>query len=299
MKKIILFYKFTPIADPAAIMLWQKSLAASCSLKGRIIISPHGINGTLGGELDDLKSYVKQNKSYIPFKKIAYKWSQASDKDTFPRLSIKVRDEVVTFNATDELEVNDRGVVGGGQHLKPEQVDELVKKRGKDVVFFDGRSLYEAKVGKFKGAVTPNVRTAKDFIPLLDSGKYDDLKDKAVVTYCTGGIRCEILSTLMKNRDFKEVYQLDGGIVKYAEKYGDQGLWEGSLYVFDGRMGVKYGDDSKDIGQCIHCQSLTSSYRNCELKSCNNLVLICQDCEKDRANLYDSRACLEADKATI
>jgi UPF0176 protein len=278
MRKIILFYKFAPIADPESVMMWQKSLASSLNLKGRVIISSHGINGTLGGDMDDLKSYVKQNKLYTPFKGTEYKWSIADDKDDFPKLSIKVREEVVTFKAADELKVDEKGVVGGGKHLKPDQLHELIKEKGDDVVFFDGRSLYEAKVGKFKNAVTPNVRTAKDFVPIIESGVYDDLKDKPVVTYCTGGIRCEILSTLMINRGFNEVYQLDGGIVKYGEKFGDQGLWEGSLYVFDGRMGIKFSDKAEDIGECVHCNDKTSNYENCSNVACNDLILICPNC---------------------
>lgn len=82
-----------------------------------------------------------------------------------------------------------------------------------------------------------------------------------------------------KNRGFKEVYQIDGGIIKYGQKYGDDGLWEGSLYVFDGRMGTKFSDKAIDIGSCVHCQGKTSNYENCAVKSCNNLVLICKDCK--------------------
>ncbi|MGH7196013.1 MAG: rhodanese-like domain-containing protein, partial [Candidatus Saccharimonadales bacterium] len=174
----------------------------------------------------------------------------------------------------------------------PDEVNKLVKERG-DVVFFDGRSAYEAAVGKFKDAVTPNVRTAKDFIPEIESGKYDELKDKPVVTYCTGGIRCEILSSLMKNRGFKEVYQIDGGIQKYGEKYGDAGLWQGSLRVFDDRISVNFSDHAKVIGECIHCQSKTSNYENCADKSCNDLVLICEACKQNRERLYHSTACLQ------
>jgi UPF0176 protein len=296
MRKIILFYKFAPITDPQAIMMWQKSLAGSLNLKGRVIISKHGINGTLGGDIEDLKSYVKQNKLYVPFKGTEYKWSLANKDDVFPRLSIKVRDEVVTFNAADEIKVDQNGVVGGGKRLKPSQLHKLVEEKGDQVVFFDGRSLYEAKVGKFKNAVTPNVRTAKDFIPLIESGVYDDLKDKPIVTYCTGGIRCEILSTVMVNRGFKEVYQLDGGIVKYGQKYADLGLWEGSLYVFDGRMAVKFSDQAKDIGQCIHCHSNTSNYENCSNVSCNDLILICEDCIQET---YCPKCSLQKEEATV
>ena len=290
MQKIILFYKFTPLSDPEAVRLWQHTLADSLGLKGRILLSKHGINGTLGGDLDALKSYVKQTKQFASFKGTEFKWSDGTGKD-FPRLRIKVRDEIVSFGAGDELQVDERGVVGGGQHLKPEQVHELVEKYGDDVVFFDGRNAYEAQVGKFKNAVVPDTRTSKDFIKELDSGKYDDIKDRPVVTYCTGGIRCEILSSLMKNRGFNDVYQMDGGIVKYGEAYADDGLWEGSLYVFDDRMGLKFSDKAVDIGECIHCGAKTSNFENCALKSCNDLVLICENCLQNPDNLYHHADC--------
>jgi UPF0176 protein len=276
-QKIILFYKFTPVDEPEILRLWQKSLCEKLHLKGRILISKHGINGTLGGDIDSVKAYVKETKSYAPFKQTVFKWSDGTGQD-FPKLSIKVRAEIVSFGVPDEVKVDENGVVDGGKHLKPEQVHALVKERGDEVVFFDGRNAYEAKVGKFKNAVVPDTATTKDFLKELESDKYNDIKDKPVVTYCTGGIRCEILSSLMKNRGFKEVYQMDGGIVKYGEKYGDDGLWEGSLYVFDKRMGMKFSDLAKDIGECIRCQGKTSNFENCALKSCNKLIVLCKKC---------------------
>jgi UPF0176 protein len=278
MQKIVLYYKFTPISDPEAVRLWQKTLCDGLNLRGRILISPHGINGTVGGDLNDVKAYVKATKEYPGFKDTMFKWSEGSRED-FPKLSVKVRDEIVSFGVGKQLEVDEAGVVDGGTHLKPEQVHQLVEERGDDVVFFDGRNAYEAKVGKFKNAVVPDTRTSKDFIRELDSDKYDDIKDKPVVTYCTGGVRCEILSSLMKKRGFKEVYQIEGGIVKYGEKYGDDGLWEGKLYVFDGRMIHQFSDKAKDIGHCIHCDAKTSNFENCANNACNNLILFCQDCK--------------------
>jgi len=292
MQKIILYYKFTPIKDPLAMMLWQKTLAESLNLRGRILISPHGLNGTVGGELDDLKKYIKATKAFPGFKDTIFKWSDGTRED-FPRMSVKVRDEIVAFEAADELRVDENGVVGGGTHLKPKQLHKLVEERGDDVVFFDGRNAHEAAIGKFKNAVVPDTHTSRDFIKELESGKYDDLKDKPVVTYCTGGIRCEILSSLMKNRGFEEVYQIDGGIVKYGEAYGDDGLWEGSLRVFDDRMTVEFSDHSKVIGECIHCKGKTSNYENCAFANCNDLVLICEACKVDENLLFHTEACRE------
>jgi UPF0176 protein len=279
MEKVILYYKFIPVKDPDMTMRWQRELCERLNLKGRVIVSVHGINGTLGGDIEDLRAYKRAMNRSVVFKGITYKWSDGTGKE-FPRLSIKVRSELVAFGVPEKLKVDEKGVIGGGKHLKPEAVHKLVQERGDDVIFFDGRNQYEAAVGRFKNAVIPNTETTQDFLKDLESDKYDDIKDKPVVTYCTGGVRCEVLSTLMKKRGFKEVYQMDGGIVKYGEKYGDEGLWEGSLYIFDGRMNHRFSDKSKDIGKCVYCQGKTSRYINCDNKACNRLILVCKDCKQ-------------------
>ncbi len=286
MQKVILFYKFTPIADPEALKLWQRSLAEALGLKGRILIADHGVNGTLGGDMKALKAYVKATKNHTALKNTVFKWSDGSGQD-FPKLVVKVRPEIVTFNAASHIKVDANGIIGGGKHLKPQQVHQLVAERGGDVVFFDGRNAYEAAVGKFKDAVIPNVNLTRNFQQELADPKYDTIKDKPVVTYCTGGIRCEVLSMLMKKEGFKEVYQMDGGIVKYGEKFKDDGLWEGSLYVFDGRMGLKFSDKAKDIGHCRHCHKATSNYENCAVKACNKLILSCHSCVPNQPNCPD------------
>lgn len=277
MEKIILYYKFVPVIDPDMTRLWQLELCSRLGLKGRIIVSRHGINGTLGGPLDGLRAYKSAMNKTGVFKGILYKWSDGGA-EQFPRLSVKVRDEIVTFKAADELTVDEGGIVNGGKHLKPEEVHALVKERGSEVVFFDGRNAYESQVGRFKGAVTPNIENTREFIDEIEKPEYAELKNKPIVTYCTGGIRCEVLTALMKNRGFKEVYQIDGGIVKYGEKYGDKGLWEGKCMVFDDRLTVSFSDESEDIGSCVHCAGKTSNYVNCSNISCNKFVLVCEAC---------------------
>ncbi|MGO2540804.1 MAG: oxygen-dependent tRNA uridine(34) hydroxylase TrhO, partial [Specibacter sp.] len=277
MNKIVLFYGFTPLSDPEAIKLWQRALCEKLSLKGRIIISKDGINATVGGDIKDLKQYLKTTREYPGFKDMDIKWSDGTG-DDFPRLSVKAREEIVSFGAPGELQVDENGVVGGGTHLQPEELHELVATKeagGEEVVFFDGRNAFEAQIGKFKNAIVPDVDTTHDFIKELDSGKYDDLKDKPVVTYCTGGIRCEVLSSLMVNRGFKEVYQMDGGIVRYGETFKDNGLWEGSLYVFDKRMHMEFSDEALEIGHCIRCNTPSNKFENCSNPSCRNLNLYC------------------------
>jgi UPF0176 protein len=166
LNRIVLFYGFTPIADPDAVRLWQRALCEKLGLTGRILISKDGINATVGGELNNMKQYVKTTREYKGFHDIDFKWSEGSAAD-FPRLSVKVRDEIVSFGAPGELKVDANGVVGGGKHLQPEELHALVdarKSRGEDVVFFDGRNAFEAQIGKFKDAIVPDVDTTHDFI---------------------------------------------------------------------------------------------------------------------------------------
>lgn len=283
LQKVILYYAFTPISDPEAVRLWQKTLCESLRLKGRILISPHGINGTLGGDMSALKKYVRATKEYPGFKRIDFKWSDGQGNE-FPRLKVRVRDELVAFGNPDELVVDENGVVGGGIHLRSDQVERLVEERGDEIVFFDGRNAFEAKIGKFKNAIVPNVSSTRDFVNEIESGKYDHLKEKPIVTYCTGGIRCEVLSTVMKNRGFKEVYQIQGGIVRYGKKYGDNGLWEGSLYTFDARMALDFSESAKVVGQCEKCSAPTNQFHNCANIACHDLILLCDSCTKENVN---------------
>jgi UPF0176 protein len=287
--KILLFYRFTPLADPEAVRLWQRDLCELLGLRGRILISKDGINGTVGGELDAVKTYRRRTLQYAPFADMDLKWSEGTGLDEqgmsrdFPRLSVKVRDEIVSFGAPAELIVDGEGVRGGGTHLSPAEVNALVADRGEDVVFFDGRNAFEAEIGRFRGAVVPEVDTTRDFVAELDSGRYDHLKDAPVVTYCTGGVRCEVLSSLMVARGFREVYQLDGGIVRYGEAFGNDGLWDGSLYVFDGRGAVTFGPDAALLGTCAGCGDPADRIGDCTDPACRERVVVCRACLEEGA----------------
>lgn len=271
--KILLYYVFTPLPDPDAIRLWQRDLCESLGLTGRIVISRDGINGTVGGDLPDVKRYLRKTREYAPFHDVDAKWSEGRG-DDFPRLSVKVRDEIVSFGAPGELRVDEHGVVGGGARLDPEQLHELTAQ--KEVTFFDGRNAFEARIGRFTNAVVPDVATTREFVAELDSGRYDHLKNEPVVTYCTGGVRCEVLTSLMIDRGFTEVYQLDGGIVRYGERFGDDGLWEGSLAVFDGRESVTFSDHAAVLGSCVACGAASSHLQNCADPQCRERLVVCE-----------------------
>jgi UPF0176 protein len=270
--KILLFYRFTPLADPESVRLWQRELCEALGLKGRILISKDGINGTVGGELGDVKRYLRKLRDYPAFHDIEVQWSEGTG-DDFPRLSVRVREEIVSFGAPGELAVSTSGVTGGGTRLSPEQLHDLVAE--KEVTFFDGRNAFEAAIGRFRDAVVPNVANTREFVAELDSGAYDHLKNEPIVTYCTGGIRCEVLSSLMINRGFREVYQLEGGIATYGERYGDGGLWDGSLYVFDNRKSIEFTDHPAVIGHCYRCGAPTSRIENCGEPACRTQLVVC------------------------
>lgn len=267
MQKIILFYKFTPVHDPIMTMRWQRELCLRLQLKGRVIIAEHGINGTLGGELKDLKAYVKAMNQTSEFKSIEYKWSEGG-RDDFPRLSIKVRQELVTLAPDETFDVYNTGTP-----LRPEAWHAYLAAHP-DAIVLDARNEYESDIGSFQNAVKPKIKTFREIKTTLRKLP----KDKPVLTYCTGDIRCEYLSSYMKHQGFQEVYHLDGGIMKYGEQYGDGGFWEGKCYVFDRRMKLAFSNKAQDIGQCSRCRTKTSNHENCANKQCNKLILLCENC---------------------
>lgn len=271
MEKIILYYKFVPVADPKLTMLWQRELCTRLNLKGRIIVSQHGINGTLGGQLKDLKAYKKAMSESGTFKDINYKWNNGSASD-FPKLSVKVRKELVTLNPDAEFDV-----FNTGKPLKPKAWHQYLEKHP-DAIVFDARNHYESEIGKFKGAIAPKIKNFRDIKPALKKLP----KDKPVLTYCTGDIRCEYLSAYMKHQGFKDVYHLDGGIVKYGEAFADGGYWEGACYVFDRRKNIKFSKSAKRIGVCSHCQDRTSNQVNCSNLACHHQIVVCKKCVASR-----------------
>jgi UPF0176 protein len=282
MGKIILYYKFVPVPDPTTVMFWQRALCEKVGLRGRIIIAKHGINGTLGGEIKNVKAYVKEMNLHPLFNKIQYKWSDGNAED-FPKLSVKVRKELVTLAPDETFDV-----YNSTKGLSPKQWHEYLEKHP-DTLVLDARNSYESDIGTFKGkrVVKPDIDTFKNIKSKLEGLP----KDQPVLTYCTGDVRCEYLSAYMKHKGFGEVYHLEGGIVKYGQKYGDSGHWEGKCYVFDERMQLAFSSKSKDIGSCTCCENKTSRYINCARPECNKLVLRCEECA-------DTIYCLDCFKLT-
>lgn len=278
MEKIILYYKFVPVSDPDMTMRWQRELCERLGLKGRVIIAEHGINGTLGGNLTKVKAYVKAMNLTHQFKAIHYKWSDGGASD-FPKLSIKVRKELVTLAPNETFDV-----FNSTKGLKPKAWHNYLQTHP-DAIVLDARNEYESDIGAFsnQNVVKPKIKNFRD----IKSELAKLPKDKPILTYCTGDVRCEYLSAYMKHTGFDEVYHLEGGIVKYGQEFGDAGYWDGKCYVFDKRMKLAFSDTSKDIGMCVHCKNKTSDHINCDRDSCNRLILCCKQC-LNASNMCDA-----------
>ena len=264
---IILYYRYVTVPDPAAERDAQRQVCAAASIKGRVIIGKEGINGTLAGEVADVERYLKYMNSHDLFAGIQYKTDYASTMP-FPKLKVKVRPEIVTLGAPVDVEST-------ATHLSPQEFNELIK--DPQVVLFDARNNYESAIGRFKGAITPDIGLFSEFPSALK--EYEAFKDKKIVAYCTGGIRCEKASALMLKQGFKEVYQLDGGIINYAQTFPD-GAFEGECFVFDGRMSMAFNNSPAQLGHCVACTTATNRYYNCGVKACNKLILVCDGCRE-------------------
>lgn len=270
---IILFYKYVNIENPKNILRWQQRICSQLGLTGRIILAEEGINGTLGGEEKFINKYIELMNEHPLFGNIDFKTSEG-DSTYFPRLRIVIKEEITRMGVDPKKITADQG----GKHLTPEEVHELLANPPKDLIIIDGRNDYEAEVGRFKDAIIPPVKTFREFPKYIDDN-LDLFKGKKVFMYCTGGIRCERASAYLKSKGVADdVYQLLGGIHRYAEKYPD-GFFRGYNYVFDDRITVKVNDDL--LGKCLLCQEPCAEFSNCINSKCNKHFICCPKCNDE------------------
>ena len=267
---VLLYYKFVQIPDPSYEVFLHKKVCESIGLKGRILIAEEGINGTVCGTRRQVEEYKRFCNGHSLFGGIVFKESRAIEQP-FPKMIIKERPEIVTLRHKVDLK-------NTGKYVKPEELHDMLE-RGEDVVMIDMRNNYEYKVGRFENAIQPDT---DKFYELPEKVKeMKDLKDKKIVTYCTGGIRCEKASALLVEEGFADVGQLEGGIVKYLEKYPD-GHFIGKNFVFDARMTTNGDTESgkQVLAKCEHCGKPCDQYRDCTKPDCHQLFIGCEDCVK-------------------
>ena len=280
MHTILLFYKYVPIQYPKSVMKQQRTLCEELGLKGRIILAHEGINATLGGSATAAHAYKEYMNNHELFAGIDFKESQETNisGNAFPRLRVVVKDEIVHLGLDPEKVT----AQDGGQHLTPEQAHALMQQNPTDLVILDARNNYESRVGTFKNSLTPNIKNFRDLPAYVDE-HLETFKDKQVLMHCTGGIRCERASAYLNQKGVaKKVYQIEGGIHRYIEKYPD-GFFRGKNYVFDGRVTVRVNDDI--LTTCDWCKQPCDDYTNCINAQCNNHFIACGACVEQHGSV--------------
>ncbi|MDQ6625786.1 MAG: rhodanese-related sulfurtransferase [Verrucomicrobiota bacterium] len=277
---VILFYKYVVVADPEQLAAEQRAVCSRLQLKGRVLIAEEGINGTLAGSVDAVNEYVSALHSDPRFTDVEIKVS-AGDETTFPKLVVKVRPEIVTLGAGPLTPRQDN-------QLAPAEWKRVIE-QDRDVVLLDVRNRYESDAGRFEGAVVCDIEHFRELPAFVD--ELEALKQRKVLMYCTGGIRCEKASALLRERGFTDVYQLHGGIVSYQEQFGNE-HWQGECFVFDQRMTVRVQEDLVQIGRCAHTSRPTSRFVNCLHDPCHKLFLLAAETETENAETILCPDCL-------
>ena len=287
--QVLLFYKYTKITDTHKFAIQQRAWCDELGLTGRILVGAEGINATLEGGLDNSQKYIKRMDAKLGFEGIHWKKSIGTG-FAFPKLSIKVREEIVSTNIEDRYEIGPHNGVTG-KYLKPYELNKWIY-GNKKFYIVDMRNDFEFALGHFvtqKNTLSnvesilsinmTNFRDLPTILPLLEG-----LENETIVTVCTGGIRCEKASGFLLKNGFKDVYQLEGGIVSYMEQYPNQDF-VGKLYVFDGRVAVGFNTQSQNhtiIGKCKLCNVTSENNLNYKLKNDSTNTryhgIICQKC---------------------
>ena len=265
---ILLYYCYTKIEDPEAFRMQHHLYCIEHNLKGRIIIAGEGINGTISGLKADCERYMKDLHADERFAATEFKVESYPD-HAFQKLNVRVKDEIV-HSGLQQIDPNKRT----GAYLEPDEFKEL--KDQEDVILVDVRSNYEHKVGKFKNAISFDIDNFRDFPEKAE--ELEAYKDKKVITYCTGGIKCEKASAYLLEKGFKNVYQLHGGIIKYGIEEGGEDF-DGKCYVFDNRVVADVNKvNPKVISRCHICDTPSDRMVNCANPNCNKHVPICESC---------------------
>lgn len=271
MNKVILYYKFVEVLEPEKEVNAHREVCQRIGLLGRVLIASEGINGTLEGNSSQIKRYKNYLKTHPLFNSITIKETEA-EIPAFNKLIVKTRNEIVTLGQNVNLNKT-------GKRISPEELHKSLESQ-EDIILIDMRNDYESKIGRFKNAVPIGTENFKDLPKSIS--KIKNLKDKRIITYCTGGIRCEKASALLIQEGFSDVSQLEGGIFKYAQRYPD-GFFVGKCFVFDNRLSVSFEKERQTIlTSCEHCDQKNDRYIDCQDNACHRLFICCRSCEIDK-----------------
>jgi UPF0176 protein len=272
------FYKYYQLEDPQA---FRDSFFVSLDnlgVFGRIYVSQEGVNGQISVPKDNFGLFEALLEETGWLKGIRLNYAIEDDGKSFYKLKIKVRKKIVADGLNDAtFDVTKRG-----RHLSAPEVNNLLEKD--DTIVIDMRNHYESEVGHFEGAICPDVETFRDALPLVEEMLESD-KDKTIIMYCTGGIRCEKASAYYLHKGFKDVCMIDGGIIEYTRQCSEKGLpnkFVGKNFVFDERMGERISEEV--IARCHQCGQPADTHINCANDACHILFIQCEEC----AEKYDS-----------
>ena len=285
MHAICALYKFTRLDDFEEIQLPLRSFLDSLSVKGTLLLAREGINGTISGTKVSLEKVLDYLHSDPRFLDLEFKFSY-SKKIPFKRLKVKLKKEIVTIGLP---EINPNKTVG--TYVKPEEWNDIIS--DPDVILIDTRNKFEIKIGSFKNALDPRTTSFRDFPEWVKKFKQDKTNtNKKIAMYCTGGIRCEKASSLMKEEGFNEVYHLQGGILKYLEQVEkEKSLWEGECFVFDDRVCLTENLEVGSYKMCFACRMpITEDELNDDRYEEGISCLYCYDkTTKDKKERFESR----------
>ncbi|MFD2117820.1 rhodanese-related sulfurtransferase [Paenibacillus yanchengensis] len=289
--RVLLYYKFVPVPDAETYAKEHLAFCKKLEVKGRILIADEGINGTLSGTIEQTEQYIAHMRANPLFSDMVFKIDDTHE-HAFKKIFVRYKQELVTLRYDKPLDPNTLS----GTRLSPEQFHEYLQRD--DVIVLDGRSDYEFDLGHFRNAIRPDLDAFREFPEWLRANMAEH-KDKPILTYCTGGIRCEKLTGVMLSEGFTDVYQLEGGIVTYGKDENVKGrLWDGKCYVFDERISVTINntDEAVVVGKCYHCNAPAETYINCADDRCHRQHIVCDQCE-EQYHHYCSEHCEENGRA--
>lgn len=284
---VLAFYKFVPIENPQEEVRRHKEFFQERDITSRIYISHEGINGQMSASETAAKEYMDWMRLRPEFKDVHFKLHEWHEQ-AFPHQTVKYRKNLVARDERVDLSLQ-------GKHLSPAEWRKMLESE-EDHLLLDIRNDYEWEIGHFEGAVLPPCENFRDFEKYADALEKKNIsKKKPVMMYCTGGIRCELYSSILIEKGFENVYQLNGGVINYGLEEGSA-HWLGKLFVFDDRLSVPISDEETPvIGKCHCCSAPSDAYYNCANMDCNHLFLCCPECLKKLQGCC-KEACQQAER---
>lgn len=261
--KVISFYRYAEIKDPQSLREELYLTCCECALLGRILLGKEGINGAVSGEGKNIELFKQKMTVYPLFSNLTFR-EQSCAKNAYHKLVVRVRKEIVAFGRN--VDINNKGIA-----LSPQELKQWYDQK-ENFIIVDARNDYEYAVGKFKDAIGLPIKKFREFPQMLPNLK--PYQNKKLVLYCTGGIRCEKASAYLMQQGFKDVYQLEGGIINYVSQFPNT-FWEGNCFIFDDRL---VSNDGKPITSCTFCSHECGEYINCYNLDCDKLFVCCQSC---------------------